>query len=378
MPNEFLTMQNIAREGLPILANNLVFPTLVYQDYSADFVGKGDTIQIEKPPIYEADEFNENNGIQIQATSFGKVPVTMDKVADVSVEISSKDLALSQPEFPRKVTEPAMVALAEKINRDGLEVYKDIPYYSGVAGTIPSAVTDFTESRRNLTLRKAPDLLRRAVWDPYAEAKFLELEAFVNASKSGTTETLRNGAIGRAFGFDNFQSQSVRTHTAGGFTAVADVSVTAGAAGATSIALTSAAGVNTTKLLKGDLFKVDGHTYVVTEDTANAVAGVIAAVKIYPALHKAFDAMVSSVVTFPDVVARAHTANLLFHQKAFAFVTRAMPIPKGMEAYVTSYNGVTLRVVQGYDINTKKFIMSFDVLYAYKTIYPELAEVRLG
>ncbi len=378
MANTFITMQNIAREGLPILRNNLVFPMLVYQDYSADFVGKGDTIQIEKPPIYEADDFDAAEGIQIQATSFGKVAVTMDKVADVSVEISSKDLALSQPEFNNKVTEPAMLALAEKINKDGLDVYKDVPYFSGTAGTTPAAVTDFTESRRNLTLRKAPDNLRRALWDPYAEAKFLELEAFVNASKSGTTETLRNGAIGRAFGFDNYSSQAVRTHTAGGFTALADVTVTAGAAGAVSIALTSAAGASTAELLKGDIFKVDSRNYVVTEDTADAVAGVIAAVKIYPALHKAYGDMTSAAVTFPDVTARAHTSNLLFHQKAFGFVSRALPIEEGMQAYVTSYQGITLRVVRGYDITYKKFLMSFDVLYAYKTIYPELAEVRLG
>ena len=38
--NSFLTMKNIAREALPVLANNLVFPNLIHQDYSTDFVGK--------------------------------------------------------------------------------------------------------------------------------------------------------------------------------------------------------------------------------------------------------------------------------------------------------------------------------------------------
>lgn len=378
MSNEIVTMQNIAREGLPILKNNLVFPNLVYPDYSGDFVGKGDTIQIKKPPIYEANDFDESEGIQIQGTTVKKVPVTMDKVADVSVEISSKDLALSIPDFTEQITEPAMVALAEKINKDGLGLYVDIPYYSGISGTTPSKVEDFTEVKEHLTTRKTPDQLRSAVWNPSAEAKFLGLDAFLNANKSGTTATLREGEIGRAFGFNNFQSQAVRTHTAGGYTSLTDVSVTAGAAGAVSVNLTSAAGANTTKLVKGDVFTVDGHQYTVTEDTANAVAGVIAGVKIYPGLHKSYGDMASAVVTFPDKTARAHVANLLFHKKAFAFVTRAMPIPEGMQAYVTSYNGITLRVVRGYDMKYKKFIMSFDVLYGYKTLYPELAERRLG
>ena len=79
MSNTFLTMKNIAREALPVLVNNLVFPNLVHQDYSADFVGKGDTIQIEKPPVYEANDFSGT--ISVQDTQLSNIDVTMDKLA---------------------------------------------------------------------------------------------------------------------------------------------------------------------------------------------------------------------------------------------------------------------------------------------------------
>ena len=45
---------------------------------------------------------------------------------------------------------------------------------------------------------------------------------------------------------------------------------------------------------------------------------------------------------------------------AFAFVTRPLAAPAGVESYVTSYNGVTLRVVRGYDMKYKKEMLSMD------------------
>ena len=37
MPNEFITIKNIARQTLPRLIENLVFPNLIYKDYSEAF-----------------------------------------------------------------------------------------------------------------------------------------------------------------------------------------------------------------------------------------------------------------------------------------------------------------------------------------------------
>ena len=50
----------------------------------------------------------------------------------------------------------------------------------------------------------------------------------------------------------------------------------------------------------------------------------------------------------------------------------------GVESYVTHYNGVSLRVVRGYDMQHKREMLSMDVLYGFKTLYPELAVRALG
>ncbi len=63
----------------------------------------------------------------------------------------------------------------------------------------------------------------------------------------------------------------------------------------------------------------------------------------------------------------------VFHPFAFAFVTRPLAVPKGVECYTTSYNGITLRVTRGYDMSKKTEIISMDVLYGYKMLDKTLA-----
>ena len=116
---------------------------------------------------------------------------------------------------------------------------------------------------------------------------------------------------------------------------------------------------------------IDGKNYVVTEDSAAAASNAITGVKVYPAMPDIKD---NADVT----LAGSHTANLGFHPSAFAFVTRPLVNPSGVESYVTSYNGVSLRVVKGYNMQYKKETLSMDVLYGYKTMYPELAVRAMG
>lgn len=370
MSNTFISVKEIARQTLPRLIANLVFPNLVHKDYSETFVnGKGATIQVKKPVILVAEDFDETTGASAQGVTEESVEVTLDKLATVDVEFGSIQRATNVDDLVRLFLEPAAVALAEKINSDGLYLYKDVPYICGVAGTTPDALTDLSDVRLALNNRKVPVLGRVAVWDAAADAKFTTIDAIVNAEKAGSTQALREGSIGRIFGLDNYMCQDVKNHTTG-ITAATTIKVNgAVTAGATKLAIdgTSLTG----KLVKGDIMTIGGNNYVVTADTADASSNAIAEVNVYPALPAiANDTAVTLVAS--------HTANLAFNPNAFAFVTRPLAAPAGVESYVTSYNGVTLRVVRGYDMKYKKEMLSMDVLYGYKTMYPELAVRALG
>ena len=54
MANTFVTLKEIARQALPVLHQNLLFPNIIYTDYAQDFHGVGDTVKVRKPVIYEA------------------------------------------------------------------------------------------------------------------------------------------------------------------------------------------------------------------------------------------------------------------------------------------------------------------------------------
>lgn len=371
MANEFLTLQTIARQALPRLIENLVFPNLIHKDFSNTFSDLGDTIQVRKPTVLTAADFDESAGVNYQDMKEESVLVKLDKLATVDVKASAVETAVNIDDLNRVFIEPAAAALAEKINAEGLALAKEIPYAVGTAGTTPDSLAAFAEARKMLNINKVPTATRYGIWDPEADAKFTQIPAIVNAEKSGDTAALREGSIGRIMGIDNYMAQSVakvETTAAG-----TSIKLSAAAAvGATTVSLTGT--TLTGKLQKGDVLTIGGNTYVVTEDTAAASSNAIANVKIYPALKKA--GTTSTTVT----IAGAHTANIVFAPMAFAYVTRPLinPDGQGVQSYVTNYNGISLRVTKGYDQKYKRSTYSMDVLYGYKTLYPELAVRVMG
>lgn len=377
MGNEFLTIKNIARLALPKLIDNLVFPNLIYKDYSNDFeVGKGATIQVRKPVALIASEFVETTGTSAQDVKEESVSVTLDKLATVDVEFGAIARATNVDDLDRLFIEPASVALAEKINEDGFGMYVDIPFVVGTAGATPDSLEDFANVRKMLNSNKVPLTQRRAIWDSEADAKFTQLSNFATINESGSPAGLREGSIGRVFGIDNYMSQAVPTHSngtvaIGGTGAGAGtLKVDADVAALSTIVLISAAATDpalTGTYTKGTILTIGGKTYAVVSATT-------AVNKMTVVLDRAITVAANAAVT----VTANHTVNLAFHENAFAFVTRPLSTPAGVESYTTSFNGITLRVTRGYDMVHKKETISMDVLYGYKTMYPELATRILG
>lgn len=378
MANEFLDVKVIARLTLQRLIENMVFPNLIYRDFSNDFQpGKGAKIQVKKPVVLEAKDFDETNGVTAQDIKESSVEVTLDKLATVDAEWGAIAGATSIDDLTRLFIEPSAVALAEKINSDGLFLYKDIPYVAGAAGTTPASLDVIAGARKVLNVNKVPLAGRVAVWDPEAEASLSVLPSVANAEKSASTAALREGELGRLYSFNNYMAQGVKVHTAGTLAAgggttpkiVPKATVTAGATGLTLAVTGGASPTLTGTLVKGDILTIKGKTYtVVTGGTATSDE---LAITVYPALP-------GLATTDAITVAASHTANLGFIPQAFSFVTRPLVLPSGVEAYVVSYNGVSMRVVKGYDLKYKKETISMDVLYGYKTMYQELAVRILG
>lgn len=364
--SNIISVKQIARETLPMLIDNLVFPNLVYRDSSEGAAARqGDSVLIRRPVKLSAEAFSSADGVTTQPIVEEAVDVKLDTLATVDAAISAWD-AYDDETIRRVFIAPAAAALAEKINRDGLALYKDVYQTCGKPGTAPDGLDDLADAAYALDLAKVPTDRRAAVWSPLCTSKLKQIPAVVNAEKCGDTTALRTGAIGKVFGVDHYMSQAVCTHTAGTL-AGTSLTVKTAVENADTCTLSGSSMAGKT-LVAGDILTVAGKSYTVTEG-ATASASEIT-VKVSPVMT----ADAGAAVTMTG----SHEANLVFHPHAFAFVTRPLSAPAGVESYVTTYNGISLRVVRGYDIRYKREMLSMDVLYAYKTIYPELAVRCLG
>lgn len=354
-----ISVKQIARETLPRLIDNLVFPNLVYKEnIDGNAASKqGDTVSVRCPVFLQAEEFDQSGGVTPQNMQKNTVDIKLDHLATVDMQVDAIEAACDFDSIVKLFIEPAAAALAEKINAEGLELYRDIPYMAGTAGALPTGLDTLANASCILDENRVPAGKRCAVWSPKATAALKQIPALVNAEKCGTSAALRTGSVGKVFGIENYMSQAVCKHKP---SYTGTLTIAANAENASVIKLKGSASGT---LKHGDLLKIGAQTVAVLEDTA--VSSAAADVKVSPAV----------TVTTADSVEMigAHDANLVFHPDAFAFITRPLQTPAGVESYVTTYNGISLRVVRGYDMQYKREMLSMDVLYAFRTIYPELA-----
>ena len=359
-----ISVKQIAREALPRLIDNLVFPNLVYKENIEGSAAKqGDTVSVRCPVKLTATEFDASTGVVAENMQKDTIDVTLDHLATVDMQVGAIEAACDFDSVVRMFIEPAAAALAEKINAEGLALYKDIPTVAGEAGQTPAGLNDIASASYALDMNKVPAGTRRAVWSPLATSQLKQVPAIVNAEKCGSSSALRTGAIGKVFGIENYMSQAVCNHqtTANGLGLT--LATAANDAGSITMNFTGEG-----KIIKGDVLQIEGKNYVATAD--GTVSGSKVTVSVYPKVTASASAKVTAL--------GSHAANLVFHPDAFAFITRPLQAPAGVESYVTTYNGIALRVVRGYDMKFKREMLSMDVLYAFKTIYPELAVRYMG
>ena len=71
-----------------------------------------------------------------------------------------------------------------------------------------------------------------------------------------------------------------------------------------------------------------------------------------------------------------YTPSIAFHKNAMALVTRSLPLPEGAaKSAIVNYDGFGLRVVYGYNIETKTDTISIDMLCGVKLLDDKLIAV---
>ena len=398
MANTLLTSSVIMKESLRILKNELTFTRGVNREYDDKFgvtgAKVGATINARKPPRYVG---RTGQALQVESSTETYVPITLDTQFGVDISFSSADLTLHIDEFADRFLKPAMATVSNKVDYDGLQLFKDVNNFAGTAGTLNSSSVTSAQvqqtilaARRKMTENGVPYNPRNIVVDPASSASLVSgLTNLFNPSQT-ISKIFNQGALGdNILGFNFAEDANVASFTSSTYAGVTNATVPT--SGATSI--TFATGGSGT-LARGTVFNVAGiyainpqsrqstgslMQFVVTADTALSGA---TSVPVYPAviLSGQFQTCTTAasgaqaVTILTGATGTAYAQNLAYHKDAFTLASADLLLPGGVDmAERDNFDGISMRMVRQYDINSDLFPVRFDVLYGWKTIYPELA-----
>src|ERR1700746_3283952 len=126
-----ITSQNIANaivklvaaESLPVLVGNLVMGNLANRDYEPVLAHAGDTVNVPIPPSMVANNILEGGTVQTQNPSLGNAQIVLNTHAEATFQIPDVTKVLAVPDLLRLYMEPAVAAIAERIEADILSLY---------------------------------------------------------------------------------------------------------------------------------------------------------------------------------------------------------------------------------------------------------------
>jgi hypothetical protein len=381
----------ITREALRILHQKSNFIGNVIREYDDSFAQSGakigDTLRIRLPNEYTV---RTGAAISTQDTTESSVTLPVQTQKGVDVNFTTAELTMDIDDFSKRILDPAMSVLAANIEADALNMVKDV-YNLVDSDTAAIDFLDIMNSRKVLTDNLAPMDNQRCMLMQTKHTPPLvnELKGLFQDS-SAIAQQYKEGMMGRTAGYDFYENTLLNDHTTG-TAAKGDTSYDVNGANQTGSSIVVDGGTKT--FLKGDVITIAGCTrvhpeskastgvsqqFVVTADTgASATTISISPSIITSGGRQNVSASPTDNGAITKVGAGASellTSTMGFHKEAFAFATADLLMPNGVDfASRQVFDGISMRVVRAYDINSDKMPCRLDVLYGYKTVRAQLA-----
>src|ERR1700727_1166497 len=148
-----------AVDALPALVSNLVMGNLINRHYEPTLANSGDTVNVPIPPTLVANNIAEGGTVQTQNPNLGNAQIVLNTHAEATFQIPDVTKVLAVPDLLKIYMQPAVAAIAQRIETDLLNLYAGFTFNPavGTAGvTIVESVIDAAETA--LFLAKAPPL----------------------------------------------------------------------------------------------------------------------------------------------------------------------------------------------------------------------------
>ena len=407
MSNNLLTISKITNEALMVLENELTFTNNVTREYDDQFAVTGakigNTLNVRRPgrfigttgPALNVEDFNETS-----------VPVTLSTQFHVDTQFTSQDLALSLDAFSDRILKPAVAAIANKMDYDGLTMAKNnVANIVGTAGTPPTGLITYLTGQAYLDSEGAPrDGRRSIVIEPFTSATIVDSLKGLFVPSDVIGKQFTKGMMGRdSAGANWYMDQNVVSQTFGSYsgktlsvaTDSASFGIATGWAQTSTITLVASQALT---LNQGDVIQIAGvygvnpqnrqnygklRNFVVTATTAVATGGGTSVI-VSPAIitggqfqNVVVTATSSTAVVTPfNNTGTVSPQNLIFHKNFATVATADLELPDGVHFAGRASDkdlGLSIRVVRQYTINNDSIPTRLDVLYGWAPLYPELA-----
>jgi hypothetical protein len=209
----------VAADALPALVGNLVMGNLVNRDYEPVLAQAGDTVNIPIPPTLTANNIAEGSSVTTQNPSLGNAQLILNTHAEATFQIPDVTKVIAVPDLLKLYMQPAVVAIAEKIETDLLNLYAGFTANTPV-GTAGAALTEDVIDQAETALFKAKvpaSESKYLVVDPTAYSQLRQIARFSEYRTAGEAglRAIVDGAVGKIKDFYVFRSQFVARTGAG-------------------------------------------------------------------------------------------------------------------------------------------------------------------
>jgi hypothetical protein len=397
MANDFKNTSLVTKWAVKEFLNALVMGSKVDRqlDDSKVFSGAkvGASASIRRPVMFEATASATYSASDIQEAI---VPVTINNRQHVGFDITDEDLSLKIEDANERYIKPAMEELAQIVESAIAATYTEIPNFVGTPGVTPGSFLDIANAKDALSKLGVPMKDRNAFWDSGSSVSLAN--GLKGVFVQGAAKTaIEEASFGRYAGFENFESNSLKSHTVGVATGTplvngADQNVTYATAKDTDsqTLITDGWTNDTAGILKaGDIIEIPGvnsvnrrtredtgdlQTFTVLADAASGASTGPATLTIAPPIITSGPYQTVTAAPANDAVITVKTGtggssyrqNMAFHRNAITLAFVPLDVAEegsGVKQSRENFKGISITTTKFFSGTSMTQSYRFDILF---------------
>ena len=400
MANQIKVNDLVMKHAHRTLRNESGFVNNLAVSYDGSYSATGGAKAGSSIRIMQPQEYTVRSGSAFSNQDVEEKVVTLNTTVQrgVDVEYTSAEVAQDVDMFVENKIAPAMSTLASYIDNYAMDLaYKEI--YQAVALPVTAVDReDILKAGVKLDNGSAPRGVssRCMTLGPQAMADVVNDSSGLFNASTNISKQYNDGVISvPAMGFKFNMSQNTANHTTGTFT-TGSTPLTAGVGVEAATTLATDGWAASTAILKtGDIFTIAGvnqvnaktkastgvlQQFVCTADETSDGSG-LNTINMEPAListgqYQNIDALPADNAAITPLGAEGTQYNqaLAFHKNFGSMGFADLHLPTGVSyASRKVEDGISMRLVDVYDVESDQQKMRFDVLFGYKTVIPRWA-----